>query len=173
MTDTWNDRDDYETSALESRDLFEQMCRDWSWPAPRTEHAATADQLEAANLDPGARDLDGLTPLERAALEVGIADDNARRARAAWVALLPHLSVDDDGALHCTHCRSTEGLRVREIGYERWTSAANDYAADPEPGVLYASSDGWDDMTEEGTDAWVYCIECDTAHQLPENVEWI
>lgn len=80
MTDTWNDREEYEASALDARDLFEQMQRDWTWPAPRTADAATCDQLEAANLDPGARDLDGLTPLERAEMERDMARDALDRA---------------------------------------------------------------------------------------------
>jgi hypothetical protein len=175
--DTWNDQDEYESSALDARDLFERMQRDWTWPAPRGDAFDRMSDNHAAALglpaDPGARDLDGLTPLERASLEVGIADDNARRVRAEWVALLPHLTVTAHGVLCCTNCARADDLKVREIGFESWTAAFCD-ADDPgERGVLYVSSSGWDDYTEEGTAIWVYCIACDTSHQLPEHVEWV
>lgn len=143
---TWNDRTEYETSALEDREMRDAVMLtrppdDDPWPTP-------ADHQRA-----------------RAEAELHAAEAELQRARAAWYETLPELADE----LRCSRCGAGDEVRdliVNEEGYERWTSCE---IAD---GVLLAVTDGWDDMSEGGALEYVRCDKCEQAHRVPATMEW-
>lgn len=84
------------------------------------------------------------------------------RAARTWQASLR--SFPTDGT--CLDCGNGYYYTIVEYGYWRHTSASAD------SGTLWASTDGWDDMSESGDVEHVECVECGACYQLPDNTEW-
>ena len=160
-------RDEYEAGVLADRDavalMNEVRARAWTWPAPSP---VTVAAVIAADLK--ARTLDRAEMIEAAAVDIMFADQAARRARRNWIELLPAPTPD---RYACTGCGSNEDWIVREIGFERWTMDVEIAGTIGKP-IMHPCADGWDDMTESGTDEWLRCESCNTDHAMADMVEW-
>lgn len=145
---TWNDQTDYETSALDDRDMWERsgdvITRPPAgdpWPTPTEHRRAIAEA------------------------ELHAAEQALRAARQAWYETLPELT---DG-LRCSKCGNGDDwrdLHVHEEGYTRWVGCQIDGEK------LIAHTDGWDDMSDEGEFEYVMCDGCGQAHVMPDGLEF-
>ena len=108
-------------------------------------------------------------------------------ARRAWIRSLPILI-----GRGCTSCdnpgRYYRDFLIMETGYQRFTSADisifKDGVGEVDPEVevdwdedsiewrLFGRTNGWDDFSEDGDNAWVTCEHCGAAYRLPREVEW-
>jgi hypothetical protein len=127
------------------------------------------------------RDSDRALELEEIASEL---EALVLKARHAWIKALPELKVlwpkpaGEGVEVLCPYCdqelTTFRSLSVMEPGYTRIVGASISYnEEEPSEWMLYASTDGWDDMTEEGEYLYLECEACDGKIAVPEErLEW-
>ena len=120
-------------------------------------------------------------------MTIAEAEAALRDARAAWYATLPAFPADGV----CVNCGRTwdeyGSVQRMEHGYERWTNGQIEevdglsrsiglIGYPVETSVVHWSTDGWDDMSEQGDFEYVQCNGfnggCGQSYQLPEEEAW-
>lgn len=101
-------------------------------------------------------------------------EEQLAEVRKRWYEALPPLPLAENCPVCDCDWTDYGNLQRMEHGYERWTNGQM-MLAEP-PHHVHWSTDGWDDMSEQGDFEYVQCNAfhggCGACFQIPESEDW-
>jgi hypothetical protein len=72
----------------------------------------------------------------------------------------------------CANCGEYDNLHIEEVGYVRFTQLEYGAPTWREEPFWHATTNGWDDMSEDGQFESVLCMSCFTRHRMPHGITY-